>query len=141
MALHVRHIPSYLWSPSFLLKPVSRTLSMHMFGSNAPILVKLLPLLPNLETLEVLAEDNRESDFENFFKRVKLPQVRKLLVDTHTHYVMKCCANVESLVVIQRFGPTYLKSIPFVAGSLVHLVLCLPAPGNIEGAGVPYYHR
>ena len=101
------------------------------------------PSPTQLETLEVLAEDYRESDFENFFKRVKLPQIRKLLVDTHTHYVMKCCANVESLVVIhrQRFGPTYLKSIPFVAGSLVHLALCLPVPENIEGAGVPYYRR
>ena len=139
-----------------------------MFNSNVPTLVKLLPLLLHLETLEVLAEDYKESDFENFFKRVKLPQIRTSmhdkhagiglyavpsahylgqpkgfpLVDPHTHYVMKCCANVESLVVIhrQRFGPTYLKSIPFVAGSLVHLVLCLPAPENIEGVGVPYYH-
>ena len=55
-----------------------------MFGSNVPILVKLLPLLLNLETLEVLAEDYRESDFENSFKRVKLPQIRKLLVEVHT---------------------------------------------------------
>ena len=84
LALHVRHIPSYLWSPSFLLKPASRTLSMHMFGSNAPILVKLLTLLPNLETLEVLAEDFEEPDFDISFKRVTLPQTRKLLVSTDT---------------------------------------------------------
>ena len=113
-----------------------------MFGSNVPIPVKLLLLLLNLKTLEVLAEDYKEPDFDISFKPVTLPQIRKLLVDAHTHYVLKCCANVKSLVVIhqQRFGATYLKSIPFVAGSLVHLALCLPAPENIEGAGVPYYH-
>ena len=91
----------------------------------------------------MLAEDYRESDSEISFKRVKLPQIRKLLVDTHMHYVVKCCVNVKSLVVIhqERFSATYLKSIPFVAGSLIHLALCLPAPEKIEGAGAPYHHR
>ena len=84
LTIHVRYIPSCLWSLSFLLKPVSRTLSMHMFGSNVPILVKLLPLLPNLETLEVLAEDYIDPDSDISFEPVTLPQIRNLLVSTDT---------------------------------------------------------
>ena len=53
-----------------------------MSRSNAPLLVELLPLLPNLDTLEVLTEDYRVPSIERSFKSVKLPQIRMLVVFT-----------------------------------------------------------
>ena len=107
---------------------------MHIFRSNAPGLAKLLPLLPNLDTLEVLTEDYKESTIKRSFKSAKLPQIRTLVIDAQAHHLMKCCANVKRVIIHQRgFDVTYLESIPFVADSLVYLALCLPAPENIQG--------
>ena len=106
---------------------------MHIVRPNTPGLVKLLPLLPNLDTLEVLTDDY-EPSIERSFKPVKLPQIRTLVIDAQAHFLMRCCTNVKKVAIHQRgFDVTYLASIPFVADSLVHLALCLPAPEIIQG--------
>lgn len=130
-------------APILLLKPISRTFSVHMSRSNAPDLLKLLPLLPNLDTLEVLTEDYVEPSFEQSFKSVELPQIRTLVVDAQAHYLMKCCTHVKRVVIHRRgFDITYLKSIPFIADSLVYLAVCPPVPEIIQGVDVlPYYRR
>ena len=124
------HSPSHSCLHLFL-----RTLSVHMFRSNAPRLVKLLPLLPNLDTLEILTEYYGEPErLERLFKRIQLPQIRTLVIDAQDHYFMKCCANVKRVIIHQRgFDYAYLNSIPFVANSLVYLALCLPVTENIRG--------
>jgi len=130
-------------APILLLKPISRTFSVHMSRSNAPGLLKLLPLLPNLDTLEVLTEDYVEPSFEHSFGSVKLPQIRTLVVDAQAHYLMKCCTHVKRVVIHRRgFDITYLKSIPFIADSLVYLAVCPPVPEIIQGVDdLPYYCR
>lgn len=130
-------------TPAFLLKPVLRTFSVHMSRSNAPDLVKLLPLLPNLDTLEVLTEDYVEPSLVLSFKLVKLPRVRTLVVDAQAHYLMKCCTHVKRVVIHRRgFDVTYLESIPFIADSLVYLAVCPPVPEIIQGADdLPHFYR
>ena len=115
-----------------------------MYTSDAPDLAKLLSLLPNLDTLEVLTRDYDclQTRADNSFNSVKLPRIRMLVIDSHTHNLMKCCINVKRVVIHEReFDSTYLESIPFVADSLVYLALCLPASGHIRGAGVSYHYR
>ena len=114
-----------------------------MSRSNAPDLVKLLPLLPNLHTLVVLTEDYEESNFEHSFKSVKLSQIRTLVVDAQAHCLMQCCTHVKKVIIHQRgFDDTYLKSIPLIADSLVYLALCPPTPEIIQGVDIlPYYCR
>ena len=131
LAIHVKYV---LLSLSLPLKLVQRTFSVHMSRSNAPELVKLLPLLPNLDTLEVFSEDYTEPTTKCSFKSVKLPQIRTLVIDSHTHYLMRCCAHAKRVIIHQGgFDIRYLGSIPFVADSLVYLALRFPSPENIRG--------
>ena len=77
----------------------ARTLSVHISRSNVSDLVKLLlPLLSNLDTLEVLTEDRKLSGAEDILKSAKLPQIRTLVIDTQAHHLMKCCTRVRRLV-------------------------------------------
>jgi len=118
------------------LNLVPRTLSVHILRPNTPGLVKLLPLLPNLDTLEVLTKDD-ESSIERSFKPIQLPQIRTLVIDAQAHYLMRCCTNVKRVIIHQRaFDIRFLDSIPFVADSLVHLALCFPVPEIIQGANI-----
>ena len=85
----------------------------------------------------MLTEDYEESSIKRPFKSIRLPQIRTLVIDAYGHYLMRSCTNVERLIIHQRgFDTTYLRSIPFVAASLVYLALCLPAPEIIQGAEV-----
>ena len=108
-----------------------------MYLPNSPDLAKFLSLLPNLETLEVLARYRPGSNVGHSFESVKLPQIRMLVICSYTHYLMKCCTNATRVVIHQRqdYGVTYLESVSFVADSLVYLALCLPTSEHIEGAG------
>ena len=110
---------------------------MHVL-SNASGLAKLLPLLPNLDTLEVLNGEDTGSSIEHSFKSIRLPQIRMLVIDAGIHYLMKSCTNVKRIVIEhKRFNDSYLpESLPFVAGSLVSLALCFPQPQNIRGVDV-----
>lgn len=138
----IRQVRAFVSAPPvFFLTHLSRILSVHILRSNAPGLGKLLPLLPNLGTLEVLTEDY-ESSIERSFKSIQLPQIRTLVIDAQAHYFMRCCTNVKRVIIHQRgFDVTYLESIPFVADSMVYLALCLPAPENIQGVDVFHSHR
>ena len=107
-----------------------------MFRSNAPELAKLLPLLPNLETFEALAE-NYQPSVERHFKLIRLSQIRTLVIDVQAHYLMRCCTSVKRVIIRQRgFDAMYLESIPPVADSLVSLALGLPSPEIIQGMDV-----
>ena len=66
--------------PSLVSLPKStpRVFSVHI--SDAPSLAKLLPLLPSLDTLEVLSGDYPEPSIEHSFQSVKLPQIRTLVI-------------------------------------------------------------
>ena len=112
----------------------ARTLTVHISRSNVSDLVKLLlPLLPNLYTLEVLTEDLKLPSA--IFQSVKLPQIRTLVIDAQAYHLMKCCTCVRRLIIHQgRFNIGSLKSIPFAASSLVCLAVYSPVPEVIQGA-------
>ena len=78
-------------------------------------------------------EDYRLPSVESSFIPVKLPQIRRLVIDTRVHFLMKCCTNVRK-VVIFRIG---FDSMPFesIPNSLVHLALCRPWPHHVQGVG------
>jgi len=111
-----------------------RAFSAHLSVSSAPVLAKLLPLLRNLDTLEVLVLDCAGPTSEHSFKSVKLPQVRTLLMDSNAHYLMKSCTNAKRITIHRQgsLDTTCLNSIPFVANSLVYLALCLPTSEQIR---------
>ena len=102
----------------------------------APNLAEVLPLLPNLDTLEVLSGDYPEPCIEHSFKSVKLPQIRTLVISPSVHYLVKSCTNTKRVIICQL--TPYLawpESIPPVADSLVYLALFMPEPKQIQGAG------
>ena len=110
-----------------------------MYMSDAPDLAELLPLLPNLDTLEVLAGDYPEASIERSFRSVKLPRIRTLVISPHAHHLMKCCTNTKRVIICPPTASVvYRESVPFVTDSLVHLALCLPTPEQIRGGGVFY---
>lgn len=83
-----------------------------------PLLANLLPLLPNLKTLEVHTGDYPDPDAERSFEPVKLPQIHMLFIEPCTHYLMKCCTNSKVVAVLQQgLDDRCLKSIPFAADS------------------------
>ena len=104
---------------------------MHIYEVSA--LAKVLPLLPNLETLEVLTVYQINPDIEYSFEYVNLPQVRMLVIDTWVHFLMKCCTNAERVVIHGGLNSMHLESISFVVDSLVYLALCCPGPHHIRG--------
>ena len=135
---YARFPPTFYWplSYSYLSSGFPRTFSVRMtYGSE---IAGLLPLLPNLETLEVLAKDSPGLTTEQSFKSIKLPQVRTLITNSYTHYLMKCCSNSTKVVIYtwDDIYSTYLRSLSFVADALVCLALCLPKSEQIQGAGV-----
>ena len=106
---------------------------MHILRQNAPGLAKLLPLLPNLDTLEVLTQDY-ETSIERSFKHIQLPRIRTLVIDAQAHYLLSCCTNVKRVIIHQQgFDVTFLEYIHSVADSLVYLAVCFPAPETIQG--------
>ena len=132
LAAHVKYAPPNLMVHISAVKPVSRTLSVYIFRSNASGLAKLLRLLPNLDTLEVNTEYYEDTSIK--FKSIQLPQIRMLVISARACYLMECCTNVKRALIHHRgFHVTGLKYNPFIAHSLVHLALYIPAPCDIEG--------
>ena len=136
LAVFVKCVPVIFSRSVSLLNLNPRTFSVHILRPNAPGLVKLLPLLSNLDTLEVLTQDDDPS-IERSFKPIRLPQILTLVIDAQAHYLMRCCTRVKRVVIHQRgFDVTFLDSIPSVADTLVYLALCLPVPEIIQSADV-----
>ena len=139
LAVHVKCAPLY-GSPSSCLN-LLRTFTMYVTYSNAPGLVQLLRLLPNLDTLEAITGYFEDPSVGRSFESLRLPRIHTLVVDTQGHYLMRCCTKVKRVTIHRGRDTTYLKSFPFVTHSLVRLALRLPAPDNMQGVDVFCYHR
>jgi hypothetical protein len=80
-------------------------------------LVKCLECLPNLHTLEIVLADRLiTAPLKNAFKRVKLPQIKTLILPPAAYPLLEHCHNVEDVVCVTK-GKT-LPSEEFF-GSLV----------------------
>jgi len=68
-----------------------------------PKLVKCLEFLPNLHTLEIgQAYGYITTALENSLKRVKLPQIKTLILPPATYPLLRHCRDVEDVVCVVR---------------------------------------
>ena len=70
-------------------------------NSTLPKFVKCLGSLPNLHTIEIgRAGDTITAPLENALKRVKLPQIKALILPPAAYPFLRRCHNVEDIVCV-----------------------------------------
>ena len=70
-------------------------------SSAFPEFVKCLKSLPNLHTLEIGQMDYYpKGSLENELGRVKLPQIKTLILPPHAFPLLRSCRNVEDVVYV-----------------------------------------
>ena len=76
--------------------------------------VEFLGSLPNLHTLEIARAHNRiTTPLGNALKRVKLPQIKTLILPPTAHPLLRHCHNVEDVVYV--VGDETMPSDEFLA--------------------------
>ena len=78
---------------------------MHLpsHGSAFPLFVKCLKSLQNLHTLEIgRAEGAITTQLKIALKRVKLPQIKTLILPPAAHPLLRHCHNIEDLVCVVK---------------------------------------
>jgi hypothetical protein len=71
--------------------------------SMIPLFVRCLESLPNLHTLETpWADGHFTSTLEDALKRIKLPQIKVLLISPAAHPLLQHCHSVEDLICVDR---------------------------------------
>ena len=86
---------------------------MHIpwIGSITPLFVECLESLPNLHTLEISWVDKSiESPLENALERVKLPQIKTLIIPPATHPLLRHCYCVDDFACVVREMTTDIPS-------------------------------
>jgi len=70
-----------------------------------PLLARCLESLPNLHTLEIVrASGPVTSPLKGALRRVKLPQIKTLILPPVAHPLLRSCRNVEDIVCVVRYG-------------------------------------
>jgi len=81
------------------------TLDLSRKDSAIPLFVKCLQSLPNLHTLEIVrAGASATSPLKDALKRVKLPQIKTLILPSTAHPLLRPCRDVEDVVCVVRYG-------------------------------------
>ena len=66
--------------------------------------IKCLESLPNLHTLEIWGDGATTTILEKVFKRVKLPQIKTLILPPAAHPILRHCHDIEDVVYVVRDG-------------------------------------
>ena len=81
------------------------TVEISWKGSAIPLFVRCLQSLPNLHTLEIVrADDHSTSPLKGALKRVKLPQIKALILPPVAHPLLRPCCDVEDVVCVVGRG-------------------------------------
>ena len=116
-------------------------MSIHLHYQTISSIAQCLVLLPNLHTLEVTTSNHSHAAVEGAFQFTRLPQVRTLAVDPDAHHIIRCCGNLEH-VVIHRYSARpaqYIESIACVKQSITHVSLCAFELPVLAGARVFWF--
>ena len=66
-----------------------------------PPFIRCLESLPNLHTLEIgRADGSITTPLKNALKRVKLPQIKTLIIPPEAYPLLQCCCDVEDVVCV-----------------------------------------
>ena len=72
--------------------------------STIPLFVECLESLPNLYTLVIPRADMRiTGSLKKALKRIKLPQIKTLVIPHPIHFLLRHCHGVEDLVCVVRY--------------------------------------
>ena len=73
------------------------------YGSTLPSFVKCLEALPNLHTVEIgWADGAITASLKTALKRVKLPQIKSLILPPAAHPLLRHCRDVEDVVCVVK---------------------------------------
>jgi len=123
---------------SGLIRVFLRFMTLHFLGDQAirPF-VDCLELLLNLHTLEIGSSENNPDTIllRDALGRVRLPQIKTLIIPESAHPLLKHCCNVEDVVWVITNKPVtsteFLRSLTSNRFSKVkRLVIPLILPGN-----------
>ena len=73
-----------------------------MHGPLLRFFVKCLKFLPNLHTLEIRGGNVMGTSLKEALERVKLPQIKTLILPPTAHHILRHCHNVEDVVYVAR---------------------------------------
>ena len=70
-----------------------------------PAFASCLEILPNLHTLQIVhAHSQMATALKNAFQRRSYPQIRKVVMPSVAHHILKCCPEVREVVCTQEDG-------------------------------------
>ena len=73
-----------------------------MHGPLLRFFVQCLKFLPNLHTLEICGGNVLGTSLKEALERVKLPQIKTLILPPNAHPILRHCRNVEDVVYMVR---------------------------------------
>ena len=73
-----------------------------MHGPLLRFFVKCLKFLPNLHTLEIRGGNVMGTSLKEALERVKLPQIKTLILPPTAHHILRHCHNVKDVFYVAR---------------------------------------
>ena len=108
LSMSVKYLCLFIRLGSELICVPRRRLTMHLtYEATASLLVECLGSLPNLYTLEIPWADERIAGaLENALGRMKLPQIKTLVIPPAAHPLLRHCHGIEDLAFVVRYTRT-----------------------------------
>ncbi|KIK91670.1 hypothetical protein PAXRUDRAFT_830638 [Paxillus rubicundulus Ve08.2h10] len=130
------------------LRPLIQTATVALTRYKAATIVSALAeglaSLPNVTVIEVVhAHSHMTTAIKDGFEGKRFPSVRKLILPSHAHEILRCCPNVEEVICNEYDGSTLVGAIvkgnckqvrvlKGVSASLKRLVKLLPNLNHVS---------
>ncbi|KAG9318005.1 hypothetical protein JVU11DRAFT_66 [Chiua virens] len=112
-----------------LIQTISVCFTRYQSAEIIPAFAACLAMLPNLTTIQVMhAHSKMTTSIKNGFEGKRFPLVRRILLPSSAHGIIKCCPNVEEVTCTEGDGST-------IVGSLVKGKCCQVRV--LKGIGTP----
>ncbi|KIJ07853.1 hypothetical protein PAXINDRAFT_102780 [Paxillus involutus ATCC 200175] len=99
----------HLWP---LIQTVTVALTRYQASTIVPALAEGLASLPNVSVIEVVhAHSHMTTAIKNGFEGKRFPSVRKMILPSHAHEMLRCCPNVEEVICNEYDGSTIVGAI------------------------------
>ncbi|CEL53462.1 hypothetical protein RSOLAG1IB_11394 [Rhizoctonia solani AG-1 IB] len=102
--LESRHLWPYI-------KTVTVSLTGHHSSEAIPPFVKLLGVLPNVHTLEVLHRSHMQSCLQTYFDGNLFPSIQRLVLSNRVHYILQCCPGIKEVTCSGEGGKDVISTL------------------------------
>ncbi|KIJ63395.1 hypothetical protein HYDPIDRAFT_113388, partial [Hydnomerulius pinastri MD-312] len=95
-----------------LVQTVTVVLTRYQAAEIMPAFVQCLASLPNVTTIEIVhAHSRMTTALKNTFEGKQFPSVRKMILPSCAHEILRCCPNVEEVICNEDSGSRLVGAI------------------------------